>query len=94
MFNKPNVKLHQRGHAAAFGHGFNIEPVRLHNGAVVVLVRSAKLRRHNGFIIKIRKAAIGVKCAGIQNRPRRALDFCLLFLRRGRPREIVVDNVL
>ena len=76
-----------------FVHVPDGEAVSLHDGAVVVLMGFAEFGRHGGFVVQVRKAGIGIQCAGVQNRLRGLFDFRLLRVRGVRLREVVVNDI-
>lgn len=54
------IHLHQLRNALALGHVPDGEPIGHHHGPVIVLVGTAQLRGHGGFIVEIGKTGIWI----------------------------------
>lgn len=64
------------------------------NGLVVFLMGLTEFDGHCQFIIEVGKGAIGIFGACIEDGLSCLLDFGFLGIRRGWPREVVVDDIL
>ena len=66
FLSAPN-NLHQLRHASALGHAFDGKAVRLHNGAVILLMGFPRLRRHGDFVVEVGKTAVRVERVGVED---------------------------
>ena len=47
------VEFEEFCHTLAFSHGLDVEAIRLHHSAVVVLVGSAEFNGHGQFVVEV-----------------------------------------
>ena len=92
FLSQPLIHLHQLRDSPGLGGGFHVEPIRPHDGAVVLLVGAAQLRGHGHLVVEVGKAGVRIKRAGIEDGLGGLLDLGLLLVGGRRPREVVVDD--
>ena len=93
LFRQFTVHSEQRRHALALRH-LGAEAVGLHHEAVVLAVGLQQLLRHQRGVVEVGKRGVGVQGTRIEDGLRRLLYLLLEVGRGGRPREVVVNDVL
>ena len=86
------IHPHQLRHAACLSGSRHVEPIRLHDGPVVLLVGLAQLGGHGDLVVEVGKGAVRVEGAGVQDGLGGLLDFGFLGVGGGGPGEVVVDS--
>lgn len=87
------IHPHELRHAFALGHVLDGEPIRLHDGPVVLLVGLPQLRRHGGLVVEVGQGAVGIEGPGVQDGLGGLLDFGLLCIGGGGTREVIVNDI-
>ena len=85
------IHPHQFRHTARLGGSGHIEPIRLHDGPVVLLVGLAQFRGHGDFVVEVGKGTIRVEGAGVQDSLGGLLDFGFLSVGGGGLGKVIVD---
>ena len=89
MFCQFLIHPHQLRHAACLGGGGYIEPIRLHDGPVVLLVGLPQLWGHGDLVVEVGKGTVRVEGTGVQDGLGGLLDFGFLGIGGRGPGEIV-----
>ena len=77
------IPPHQICHAACLSSRCHIEPIRLYNGSIVLLVGLAQFQGHGDLVVEVSKGAIQVEGVGVQDGLGGLLNFGFLRIGEG-----------